>query len=121
MQTLQSLAPPARRLLAILGFNLLLAALAISLALLTPLLGLTLQPGPDGDIIIVKAEAPGLNIHLARATACVALNKHRRRHDDAIQRFTGRTRCGTRLRGNGCLFRAADGACQAAAFAAGYR
>jgi len=62
MQTSRSLTPPARRLLAILGFNLLLAALAVQLALHTPWLGLSLQPEPDGSIIIVKADAPAANI-----------------------------------------------------------
>jgi signal transduction histidine kinase len=62
MQSSPSLTPPARRLLAILGFNLIFVALAIQLALQPPWLGLSLQSESDGGISIVKADVPAANI-----------------------------------------------------------
>lgn len=53
---------PARRLLAILGLNLIALALAIGYALNLPWLGLTLQPDENGDVSVLAAGGPAASI-----------------------------------------------------------
>ncbi len=53
---------PARRLLAILGFNLIALALAIGFALSLPWLGLTLQANENGSVSVMAASGPSAGI-----------------------------------------------------------
>lgn len=62
MKNSRHLTPPARRLLAILGFNLTALALAIGLALHLPWLGLTLQPEENGGVSVLAASGPSAEI-----------------------------------------------------------
>lgn len=62
MRPTHLLTTPARRLLAILAFNLAAVILALVLALASPWLGLTLQADPGGNIRVLTSQGPAISI-----------------------------------------------------------